>query len=157
MQSVVFVDTSILCNLVPVPGRDQDREYVQQELKLRLARREEFILPITTVVETGNFIAQLDNGGLRRSTAQRLADILRLICAGRAPWILHDVPWNRKFLEQLLDGADTQADYVTHAQNRIGTGDLCILTERHQYYQRTGVPAAIWTLDAGLNAYSILG
>ena len=108
MQSVVFVDTSILCNLVPVPGRDQDREHVQQELKLRLSRREEFILPITTVVETGNFIAQLDNGGLRRSTAQRLADILRLICAGRAPWILHDVPWNREFLEQLLDGADTQ-------------------------------------------------
>lgn len=157
MQSVAFVDTSILCNLVPVPGRDQDREQVQKELKLRLSRREEFILPITAVVETGNFIAQLENGGLRRTTAQKLASILRLICEGRAPWILHDVPWNRNFLEQLLEGADTQTDYVTHAQNRLGTGDLCVLTERHQYHLRTGIPATIWTLDAGLRAYATPG
>jgi len=25
MRTVLFVDTSVLCNLLPVPGRDQDR------------------------------------------------------------------------------------------------------------------------------------
>ncbi|MEV0110200.1 hypothetical protein AB0H42_28225 [Nocardia sp. NPDC050799] len=154
MRAVAFIDTSVLCNLVPVPGRDQQRDDVQEEMRHRLSKDEQFILPITAVVETGNFIAQLDDGGLRRTTAQKLQAILRFICEGRSPWVLHDVPWNRHFLEKLLEGAGTYVDYVEHAQNRVGTGDLCVLTERHLYHTRTGIPATIWTLDAGLMAYS---
>ncbi|WFR71664.1 hypothetical protein P9209_23195 [Prescottella defluvii] len=154
MKTVVFIDTCILCNLVPVPGRDQDRESVQNELRERLDRKEEFILPITAGVETGNFIAQISNGSHRRTAAQNLENILRLVCEGKAPWVLHDIPWNRHFLETLLKGADTDIDYVTHAQNGVGVGDLCILTERHNYESRSGAAAIIWTLDNGLNAYA---
>ncbi|MGQ4616670.1 hypothetical protein [Nocardia sp. R7R-8] len=154
MRQVVFIDTSILCNLVPVPGRDQDAESVRQELKNRITVGEQFILPITAVIETGNFIAQLSNGGLRRKTAQRLEEILKLICAGKAPWVLHDVPWNRAFLERLLEGADSGADYVTHAQNGVGLGDLCVLAERQSFEMRSRIPTTIWTLDDGLRAYS---
>ncbi len=154
MRSMVFIDTSVLCNLVPVPGKDQNQEIVREELKIRIERGEQFILPITAVVETGNFIAQLNNGGLRRIAAQKLEAILRSICDGRSPWVLHDVPWDRNFLETLLEGADTGVDYVSHAQNQLGAGDLCVLAERHLYHLRSRVPATIWSLDAALNAYS---
>ncbi len=152
MGTMTFIDTSILCNLVPVPGYDQQRAEVADEMSHRLRNGEEFILPITSVIETGNHIAQLSSGGARRQAATKLDAMLRLICAGQAPWVLHDVAWNRGFLQQLLDGADTHTTYVEHAQSGVGAGDLCILTERQAFAERSRIPASIWTLDEGLSA-----
>lgn len=154
MRAVSFIDTSVLCNLIPVPGRDQNAEEVKRVMKDRLAQNERFILPMTSVIETGNFIAQLADGAVRRQTADKLEKILRLICEGKAPWVLHDVAWDKLFLNQLLDGADTMMSYVEHAVSQLGTGDLCILTERHQYHQRSGIRANIWTFDEGLSSHS---
>lgn len=153
-MTVVFIDTSILCNLVPVPHRAQHEAATREELKARLDRGDQFILPITAVIETGNFIAQLPDGGQRRAAATKLEAILRLVCNRQAPWILHDVSWNRAFLERFLDGAETGQPYVSHAQNKVGAGDLCILNERAEYVQRTRVPTEIWTLDGALGAHS---
>lgn len=152
MRRVVFIDTSILCNLVPVPGRDQDSDRVRAELRTRAARDEQFVLPITAVIETGNFIAQIRDGRTRCSAAERMAGILRLICEGKAPWVLHDVAWNREFLERFLKGADSGMGYEEHAVRGLGAGDLCLLTERQQYQDRTGVSAGIWSLDVQLAA-----
>ncbi|GEC75365.1 hypothetical protein GCM10010213_19370 [Microbacterium maritypicum] len=154
MSRVSFIDTTVLCNLVPVPGRDQNADEVRREMKERLARGERFILPITSVVETGNFIAQVSDGQLRRQTAEKLAAILNLICEGKAPWVLHDVAWDRAFLKTLLDGADTMSSYVEHAVNKVGAGDLCIITERFYFQERSSVRAGIWTFDAGLRAHA---
>ena len=154
MLGVSFIDTSVLCNLVPVPGRDQNADKVRHEMKERLDRREQFILPITSVIETGNFIAQLSDGRERRNTAEKLDKILKMICEGKAPWVLHDVAWDRSFLQQMLDGADTETSYVQHAANQVGAGDLCIINERWHYQQRSQIRARIWTFDQGLSAYS---
>ena len=154
MGSISFIDTSILCNLVPVPGYDQQREEVAEEMRRRLDNGEEFILPITSVIETGNHIAQLASGGARRQAATKLDGLLRFICAGEAPWVLHDIAWDRSFLQNLLDGADTMTTYVEHAQAGVGTGDLCILTERQAFSERSRIPASIWTLDGGLSAHA---
>jgi hypothetical protein len=154
MSAIAFIDTSVLCNLVPVPGRDQRKAEVALEMKSRLDSGERFILPITAVIETGNFIGQLADGRERRATAIKFDLILRYVCNGDAPWILHDVAWNRSFLEQFLDGAGTGASYVDHAQNRVGAGDLCILTEREHYQNRSRIPAGVWTLDTALGAHS---
>lgn len=85
MGSVVFIDTSILCNLIPVPGKNQHQAQVQKEMKERLAQGAEFTLPITAVIETGNFVAQLADGHERLTTANQLEKILRFICEGKAP------------------------------------------------------------------------
>lgn len=154
MNRVSFIDTSVLCNLVPVPGRAQNQDDVKREMAERLAHRERFILPITSVIETGNFIAQIQEGQTRRLTAEKLNEILRLICEGKAPWVLHDVAWNQHFLGQLLDGADTMMTYIEHATNQVGAGDLCIINERLQFEQRSQIRASIWTLDQGLGSYS---
>lgn len=154
MSRVSFIDTTVLCNLVPVPGRDQNADEVKRDMAERMRQQERFILPITSVIETGNFIGQVADGRLRRRTAEKLDQILRLICEGKAPWVLHDVAWDRKFLGQMLDGADTSTSYIEHAVNQLGAGDLCIINERFQYQQRSQIRAAIWTFDGGLSSYS---
>ena len=153
MNGVTFIDTSVLCNIVPVPGRDQDAAMVKEQLKARL-QTDVFILPITAVIETGNFVAQLSDGRVRRATAEKLANILRLVCEGKAPWTLHNVRWDMPFLARLLDGADTGVDIVMLAEQQLGLGDLCILTERQIYEANSRIKATIWSLDAQLNAYS---
>lgn len=155
MQSVVFVDTSVMCNLTRVPFLDQDAEQIISEMSRRT--REDgalFILPITTVIETGNHIAQVKDGHKRRTTAERFVGFLEFIIAGKTPWALHDVAWNKEFLQMLIDGAGSGVSFLDQSSAKVGAGDLCILAERDQYTQRTGVQATIWTLDTALDSYN---
>lgn len=150
---VCFIDTSILCNILPVPGRSQDEKRVKDELRHRTDSGEQFVLPITTVIETGNFIAQMKHGD-RRGTAEKFEKILRLVAEGKSPWVLNDIEWNKDFIGSLLDGAGTAMTYVDHADSGLGMGDLCILTERRRYQERSGLTTKIWTLDTQLSAHS---
>ena len=153
-QEVIFIDTSILCHSMPVPGFDQHREKVRAEMKEYVEKKAKFILPITTVIETGNHIAQLAGGNDRRESAERFSEILRLVVEHKAPWSLVDVEWREDFLSDLLEGADTEESLVDLAVRKVGLGDLCILTERMRYERRTQLRATIWTLDKALAAHN---
>lgn len=153
-HQIAFIDTSVLCNLVPVPGFDQHKERIRTELGECISQGFGFILPITTVIETGNHIAHLSSGGLRREVGQRFVDLLTLVKDGKSPWVLHTVGWDEQFLGQPIAGADTGMNYVEHAIQKVGAGDLCILTERVRYQQRTGLRPAIWSIDSGLTAHA---
>ncbi|WP_245967025.1 PIN domain-containing protein [Sphaerisporangium album] len=149
-----FVDTSVLCNLLNVPGKNQDRDAVRRELQQKRAASD-LILPVTTVIETGNHIAQLNNGYERRDRATQLHKLLELVIDGKAPWVLHTVEWGEGFLRRLLAGAGTGVPLTDHAMSGLGLGDLCILAERDLYRQRVAnVDVLIWTLDNQLSAYS---
>jgi hypothetical protein len=111
------------------------------------------VLPVTTVIETGNFIAQLPTGGERRAAALRFVEVLRLVCAGLAPWTLHQFAWDRSFLEDLVNGSGTGLTLVQHAETKLGTGDLTILAEMRAYAQRSQTAeVTVWSLDDGLSA-----
>jgi hypothetical protein len=153
-RRVEFVDTSVLCNLLDLPGKNQDREAVKLELQQKRAASH-LILPVTTVIETGNHIAQLKAGHDRRDRAKQLHTLLELVIEGKAPWVLHTVEWGESFLRHLLSGAGTSVPLTDHAMSGVGLGDLCILAERELYRQRvTGVDVLIWSLDHQLSAYS---
>ncbi len=155
MRVVELVDTSVFCNLLPVPGRDTDRDEVVNEFKQKQQEGITLILPVTTVIETGNFIAQVDDGRLRRTTAQKFELVMRLVIEGKAPWTLHAFTWGAEFLEKLLAGGGTQTTLVDHAIARVGTGDLCILTERQIYMERSELPhVGLWSRDAPLRAHN---
>ncbi|MBB4913918.1 hypothetical protein [Streptosporangium saharense] len=150
---VEFVDTSVLCNILDIPGKNQDRESVKQQLEQR--RGCDLILPVTTVIETGNHIAQLSDGRVRRDRADKLHQLLSLVIAGEAPWVLHTVEWGEGFLRSLLAGAGTGTPFSDHVMAKLGLGDLCILTERELYRTRvTNVEVGIWTLDTQLRSHS---
>ncbi|WP_052847813.1 hypothetical protein [Streptomyces avicenniae] len=155
-RRVEFVDTSVLCNLLEIPGKSQHRDKVQEQLRQKLAARDcDLLLPMTAVIETGNHIAQLADGRVRRSCADRFAAVLRMVADGRAPWVLNEVEWDAGHLRLLVEGGRTGSSLVEHACNRLGCGDLNILVERDRYLARTsGVQAAIWTLDELLSSYA---
>lgn len=152
-RRVEFVDTSILCNLLDVPGKNQHQREIAEELLLK-RRQCDLILPVTAVIETGNHIAQLPNGHDRRDRAKKLHALLDLVVRGVAPWVLHTVEWGEPFLRELLEGGGTGIGLADHAMSGLGLGDLCILTEREMYRERViGVEVGIWTLDGQLKAH----
>ncbi|MEW2400403.1 hypothetical protein [Streptomyces sp. NPDC046862] len=155
-RRVEFVDTSILCNLLEVPGKCQDREKVIEELRRKREARDcDLLLPVTAVIETGNHIAQLSDGRQRRTCAERFAGVLQTVVEGKAPWALNEVEWDAAHLSALIEGGSTGSSLVEHACNQLGCGDLNILIERDRYLARTsGVVATVWTLDALLASYS---
>lgn len=155
VRRVSFVDTSVLCNLLPVPGFDDDRDQAVEQMRARECSGETLILPVTTVIETGNFIAQIPDGRVRRTTAQTFSKMLRMVIDNRAPWQLHRFTWDDAFLRELIVGAGTGIDLVDQAVRRFGCGDLCILAERQMYAARATLASVeIWTMDAVLAAHS---
>ncbi|MEU8524548.1 hypothetical protein AB0C77_02935 [Streptomyces sp. NPDC048629] len=150
------MDTSVLCNLLGVPGKSQDREKVLKDLKeKRAASGCDLLLPVTAVIETGNHIAQLSDGYQRHRMAEKFAELLLMVVEGKAPWALNEVEWNAAHLNALVQGGSTGMTLVEHAVSGVGCGDVNILIERDRYLARTsGVEAVVWTLDHGLAAHS---
>jgi hypothetical protein len=156
LARVAFVDTSVLLNMLDVPQRNADRSVVLAELP---ARQEEgqLILPITTIIETDNHISQVAGGHARRECAKRFSSMLELVIADRAPFVVHEVGWDRDFLSALVMGGTSGSTLVEHlATAVIGCGDLSILVERDRYLSRVAASteASIWSLDAGLQAHA---
>jgi hypothetical protein len=154
-RPVVFVDTSVLCNLLSVPNKDQHREEIAAEL---VERRKtcNLVLPITAIIETGNHIAQIGDGygNARRECAQKFSRLIEMMIAREAPWVLHSIEWDERYLRTLLDGAGTGSSLVDLATHKFGCGDLSILAEVERYLSRTtGVDVDIWTLDGQLASY----
>lgn len=155
MQKITLIDTSVLLDLLAVPGRDQDREAIGREMKDRRTSGERFLLPITTVVETGNHIAQIKDH-TRREVAERFAALLKQCLEGKAPFRFDEVLWDQTFLQTFISGAGTSVPLIDHLQQKTGAGDLCILTELTLRRKNLGSTAevSIWTLDGDLGAYA---
>lgn len=90
-MNVRFIDTSVMTNMLEIPGRCKDVKSVQEELKKVIEAKEVLILPIATIIETGNHIAHIDNGNIRRTIAQKFGEYLRKTAEGEAPWQLYGV------------------------------------------------------------------
>lgn len=164
MRIVEFVDTSVLVEILRVPGKSQKPEVVLDELRLRVAERRDLILPTAAVIETGNHIHHVPDGALRRSCAEEFAGLLDDSARGAAPWVLNDATWNGELLDRIRTGCSTGADLVGHAtrgsRQGLGTGDLSVLAERDLYRDRRvdprSVDVRVWSADTLLESFSRL-
>lgn len=149
-NNVVFVDTSVLANLIRVPGRCNDHVYLQQRFKDLHSSGTRFVLPITTIIETGNFVSQASSD--RYGVSKRYEAALRAAQGSTPPWTIRDVVWDGDFIQSLIDGAGTGSTMVEHfSSNFLGAGDISILVEMAQFREQTGYTnILIWTLDHGL-------
>lgn len=156
MPRVEFVDTSVLVNLLDVPFMNDRRTELLGEQRRKQAAGVQLILPVTSVIETGNHIAQVAEGGQRRSCAERFTNLLRLVADRESPWVLHEIAWDRALLRDLAQGGSTRTTLIEHAASKVGCGDLSILVERDRYRAGVakGVAAGIWTLDEALAAWA---
>ncbi|MCP9484918.1 MAG: hypothetical protein MSC30_03580 [Gaiellaceae bacterium MAG52_C11] len=153
-MAVTFIDTSILCELLRVPGKCQQHEAVRDEFELRIGNGDRFVIPITAVIETGNHIAQA--GGDRRGAADRFCKMLASAASGEAPFVIHQESWDERFLEELCSGNGTGQQFIDLAGNgQMGAGDVAILVERDRFRTRSAYgTVGIWTLENVLGAYA---
>ena len=72
MSSIVLLDTSIFMNILDVPGFNQDRDDVLDRFGDMIQAGDYFLLPMAAIRETGNHIAHLASGDVRRKNATNL-------------------------------------------------------------------------------------
>lgn len=83
---ISIVDTSVLCNILDVPGKNQSRQQARTQLREFINENARLLLPLAAVYETGRHIAQLADGNQRRVVAGRFVDQVHQAIDGKAPW-----------------------------------------------------------------------
>jgi hypothetical protein len=128
---VTFIDTSVLCELLAVPGMCGQHEEIRTEFELRDDAGERFVIPITAIIETGNHIAQAVSD--RRAAAERFVQFLAAARSGEAPFTVQRSSWDPDFITELCAGNATGQQFIDLAQAKMGAGDVAILVERDRF------------------------
>lgn len=91
-MTICIVDTSVFCNVLDIPHKNQHRAEVTAALRDYIAKGYSLLLPLAAIFETGAHISHLSDGRLRRETALRFVEQVRLAVAGLAPWRTTPIP-----------------------------------------------------------------
>jgi len=141
LSSIVLVDTSILLNVLNVPGRNDQRDHVLAELAVLLDQQAHLFLPSAAIVECGNHIAHIRNGVHRRAAAERYVEEMRRALTGNAPWQAMRFPSREEVVEWLQS-------FPESAMAGIGMGDHSIIHEWEGCCDRYPMSRVrIWSLD----------
>ena len=81
-MNVRFIDTSVMTNILEMPGRCSDAQKIKEEFNFAMKQEEVLILPIATIIETGNHIAHIADGNIRRNVAAKFGQCLRKTAEG---------------------------------------------------------------------------
>ncbi len=155
MQKVLIFDTSILCVWLQVPGKETcgstddrwEKERVDDVIAREVQAQTILVLPLATIIETGNHISQA--ASQRYEKAQALARIMEDAADEKTPWAAFTQQsdlWSAKGLKQLA------TELPNLAMQKISIGDATIKTVA-EYYSRRGSIVEILTGDKGLKAY----
>ena len=152
MAKVLIIDTSILCVYLALPGFDRcgpdadpwDYQRVHAKIAAERTNQTSFVLPLATIIETGNHIAQLK--GDPYPYAQKLAEIIRACCDNEIPWTAFSAQGELWSDETLRDLANT---WPEQAGRRTSIGDATIALVA-SYYHDLSQTVEILTGDAGL-------
>ena len=147
MSDIVIVDTSVLLNVLDVPAFNQDRTEVFAQFKELLDSGANFLLPMATIFETGDHIADLRDGRQRRRYAEVFRDRIREALEGKAPWVPIQFPdstqladWLENFPDAAMTGQDMSDFSIAKAWEMECT--------RHPTRR-----VRIWSLDQHLQGY----
>jgi len=95
VTGVVFLDSSVLFNLLDVPAKNSDRAAVVAKFQRLVREATTFVFPVTAVIETGNVIAQLSDGNARRTCMERFEEWLRKALTTTGPSQSPECPGTR--------------------------------------------------------------
>lgn len=147
-MSIALIDTSVFCELLGIPGKAQDHQHFTVEFQNKVAAEEIFLLPLATVIETGNFIGQLPDGGQRRFFAKHFTKIVLDAINGESPFTatgFFERPELKAWLSEF-------PEWVKPADR--GLGDLTIMEEwRRQCALHEARRVYIWSKDGHLSGY----
>ena len=154
-QRILILDTSVLCCWLQVPGKEEtgpvhdrwNHDRINVLLERERTKSSTFVLPMATLIETGNHIAQAPCQRFERAT--RLANYLREAADAQSPWAAftdQSPLWQTENLRTLADR------WPQLASGGISIGDATI-KDVAEYYAKAGYFVEILTADAGLKAY----
>lgn len=154
-QRILILDTSVLCCWLQVPGKEEtgpvhdrwNHDRINVLLERERTKSSTFVLPMATLIETGNHIAQAPCQRFERAT--RLANYLREAADAQSPWAAftdQSPLWQTENLGTLADR------WPQLASCGISIGDATI-KDVAEYYAKAGYSVEILTADAGLKAY----
>jgi hypothetical protein len=160
MSSIVLIDTTIFTELLDVPYFNEHREKVLQDYEIYVEFDCTLLLPMATIIETGNHIAQNGDGRKRREIALDFIKQVKATFKGDAPWMPSQFPQ----IEEILLWIDQFPDLA--GQGKIGKrknkerpegtsfGDLSIIQEYEKACARSPMKEVfIWSLDSDLKMY----
>jgi hypothetical protein len=156
MSEIVLLDTSVYLNVLDVPSFNQDREAVLTNFKLRIEVQDSFLLPMATILETGNHIADLRDGGARYKYAMKLVKDVTSAVNGDLPYRPTYFPEKEEFLLWLTKFPDYAKKNKAECQTREGVSltDLAIIKEWERTRARHSMSRVlIWSLDRDLMGY----
>jgi hypothetical protein len=155
MKRVLIIDTNIFCIWLDVPGKDTcgpddnkwNKQRVKQKLDEEITKKTTFVLPLASIIETGNHIAQAKHS--RKERAEALADLMRKSADEASPWAAfsdQSVLWTANKLKALADS------WPSLAARKLSLGDATI-KDIAEYYAQLGYVVEILTGDQGLKNY----
>ena len=154
---VIVFDTSVLCCWLKIPGKDQcgpssDRwnyDRINQLVQEEQEQKSTFVLPLATIIETGNHIAQA-NGKGRRSLALALSELIIKSAEAKEPWAAfrHQAElWSEERMNVFAK------EWPSFAVQGLGIGDATIKDVAEYYARIRNGGVEILTGDDGLKAY----
>jgi len=155
MSSICLIDTSIFLELLNVPNYNQRRASVIEDFKTYSQAGCTFLLPMATILETGNHIAQNGDGTIRRKTAIRFVKEVKEAFQGIAPWRPTTFPNTAEILEWIDQFPDLAGkNKAPDKQEGTSFGDLSIIEEFNKSCKRFPMSEVfIWSLDRDLQNY----
>lgn len=154
-MKVLIIDTSILTIWLKVPGFETagannkwNFEKVEKKLKAEKDKGTCFILPIATIIETGNHISHIKSGDVY-SLVNRFADLLVMVAENKTPWTLFTTQAELWSPEHLMELA---TQWRKTGVMKLALGDASIVKVAH-YYQQIQCDVEIFTGDELLKSY----
>ena len=158
MKKVLILDTSVMCTWLQVPGKETcgkdgnilTHDIVERKIETGKSYGTTFILPIASIIETGNHIAH--SSGDRHKIGEEFSNLICDTADNNSPWAAfteQSVLWQPEKLKAL---AERWKETVVSGQS---LGDASIV-EVADYYAKMGFNVEIFTGDEGLKAYEPL-
>ena len=157
MRKVLLIDTSLLCVWLKVPGKETagnnkwDFELVNEKILTEIEKGTTLVLPLATVIETGNHISQAKNtnSDSKRITSEEFAKIMIAAADEKSPWAAFReqiVLWEAEGLKNLAE------KFPNQAVEKTSMGDASIVVLGWYYYQEKGFHVEFLTDDNGLKS-----
>ncbi|BCO15495.1 hypothetical protein RIMD111065_38510 [Aeromonas hydrophila] len=151
MRQVLVIDTSIMCVWLEVPGMEScgpandiwNHERVTHKIAEAEAAGTLLVLPLATIIETGNHITRHANSFI---IAGRLAEKINLSASGQRPWAAfteQNQLWSDDALIRLAQ------EWPAQAAANTSIGDATIVNVVN-YYLEMGRKVEVLTGDQGL-------
>jgi len=146
MSALCLIDTSVFMEILNVPGKASASKETIENLRSKIVNGETLFLPLATILESGNHIAQVQNGSQRRRFAEKFVDYVQQALTGSSPF----KPINFITQEQMQLWLNGFPDWAMRGH---GLGDLSIIHDFHtQCSKNRYLKVYVWSFDEHLSS-----